>query len=109
MHLKPVIQGLAAIWLVLFLVSFVSLEAGEAGDDFAAGLRRVATFLTWQVLAFVVAAGGAFTTRLAVERGAERVKLFGYLPLAVSVFLVASFILILAYRFYVAPLVTADA
>jgi hypothetical protein len=107
MDLRPVIQGLAAIWLVLFLVSFVALEAGEA-DDFASGLNRVATFLTWQVLAFVVAAAGAFATRQAVARGAARVKLLGYVPLAVSVFLVASFIAIFGYRIFVAPLFSAE-
>ena len=107
MHLRPVIQALAAIWLVLFLVSFVALEAGES-DDFASNLNRVATFLTWQVLAFVVAAAGAFATRHATARGAQKVKLFGYVPLAVSVFLVASFIAIFGYRFFVVPLFSAE-
>ena len=107
MHLRPVIQGLAAIWLVLFLVSFVALEAGDA-DDFASGLNRVVAFLTWQVVAFVVAAAGAFATHYATARGADKIKLYGYAPLAVSVFLVASFIVILGYRFFVVPLFSAE-
>ena len=99
MPLKRVIQGLAAVWLVLFLVSFVSLQTSEQS-----GLARVAVFLTWQVIAFVVAIVGAFTARYAVARGVERVKALGYAPLALSVFLVASFIALMAFRVWVAPL-----
>jgi hypothetical protein len=104
MQLKPIIQGLAVVWLVLFAASFVSLETMESDGSERNQLARVATFLTWQVIAFVVAVAGAFTTRYAVARGAERVKLFGYVPLALSVFLVAAFIALMAFRFYVAPL-----
>ena len=99
MPLKPVIQGLAAVWLVLFLASFISLQTVE--QDW---LARVAVFLTWQVIAFVVAILGALTTRYAVARGVERVKALGYVPLALSVFLVASFIALMAFRIWVAPL-----
>jgi hypothetical protein len=104
MQLKPVIQALAAVWLVMFVISFVALETGAGDDDAAGELRRVAAFLTWQVVAFLIAAAAAFTTRYAARRGAEGVKLFGYLPLALSVFLVASFIAIMAVRFYGVPL-----
>jgi len=104
MQLKALIQGIAAVWLILFVVSFVSLETVESDGSDRSQLARVATFLTWQAIAFAVAAVGAVTTRYAVARGAERVKLVGYLPLALSVFLVASFIAIMAFRFYVAPL-----
>ena len=99
MPLKPVIQGLAAVWLALFLASFFSLQTGEQG-----GLARVAVFLTWQVIAFVVAILGALTARYAMARGVERVKALGYVPLALSVFLVASFIALMAFRVWVAPL-----
>jgi hypothetical protein len=97
--LKPVIQGIAAVWLVLFLASFLSLQGTEQS-----GLARVAVFLTWQVVAFVVAILGAVTARYAMARGVERVKVFGYVPLALSVFLVASFIVLVAFRIWVAPL-----
>jgi len=100
MRLKPVIQGLAAVWLVLFATSFISLQVAGADGGPQSGLARVAAFLTWQVIAFVVAALGAFATRYAVSLGVARVKLVGYLPLALSVFLVASFIAIMAVRFY---------
>lgn len=104
MQLKPLVQGLAAVWLVVFLVSFVSLQTtGEEGDATDA-LGRVAAFLTWQMIAFVVALIGAATARFALQRGIEGVKLFGYTPLALSVFLIASFIALTAFRFYVAPL-----
>ena len=104
MQLKPIIQGLAAVWLLLFAASFVSLETMESDGSQRSQLARIATFLTWQVIAFAVAAAGAVATRYAVARGAERVKLVGYAPLWLSVFLVASFIAIMAFRFYVAPL-----
>jgi hypothetical protein len=97
--LKPVIQGLAAIWLVLFLVSFLSLQTTEQS-----GLARIVVFLTWQVIAFVVAIAGAVTARYAAGRGVERVKALGYVPLALSVFLVVSFIALMAVRIWVAPL-----
>src|SRR5262245_31382072 len=104
MPMKPVIQGLAAVWLVLFVVSFVSLRTTATDGVAQAGLARVAVFLTWQVIAFVVAMLGAVATRYAVTRGVERVKAFGYVPLALSVFLVVSFIALMAFRIWVAPL-----
>jgi hypothetical protein len=104
MPIKPVIQGLAAVWLVLFVFSFISLQTTETDGVAQAGLARVAVFLTWQVIAFVVAMLGAFATRHAVARGVERVKAFGYVPLALSVFLVVSFIALMAFRIWVAPL-----
>ena len=104
MPFKPVIFGLAAVWLVLFVISFVSLQTTATDGGPQSGLARVAVFLTWQVAAFVVAMLAAFTTRLAVERGVERVKAFGYAPLALSVFLVVSFIALMAFRIWVAPL-----
>ena len=106
MQFRPVILGLAALWLVLFVGSFVSLQLTGTDGGSQDGLARTAVFLTWQVLAFAVAMLGAFTTRLAVARGAERVKAFGYVPLALSVFLVGSFIAIMAYRVFVVPALT---
>jgi hypothetical protein len=104
MQLKPVIQGLAVVWLVLFAAAFVTLRTTEAEEGAQGGLARVAVFLTWQVIAFVVAAVAALTTRYAASRGAERIKLVGYLPLAMSVFLVVSFIALVGFQVYVAPL-----
>ena len=104
MHLKPVIQVLAAVWLVLFIASFVSLQIAGADGGPQSGLARVAAFLTWQLIAFVVATLAAFATRYAVARGIERVKIVGYLPLGLSVFLVTSFVALIGFRFYVAPL-----
>ena len=103
MPLKPLIQGLAVIWLVLFTVSFVSLEIMES-DDFASGLSRAAAFLTWQTIALVVAALGALATHHAVAHGTRRIKFVGYAPLVVSVFLVVSFIAIVGVRVLVMPL-----
>jgi hypothetical protein len=104
MRIRPVILGLAAVWLVLFVASFVSLQTTGTDAGAQCGLARTAVFLTWQVAAFVVAILGAFTTRYAVTRGAERVKAFGYVPLALSVFLVASFVALVAFRIWVMPL-----
>lgn len=100
MPFKPVIQGLAVAWLLMFAASFLTLQL--AGDD--SGPEKVARFLTWQLVAFVIAAVAAFATRVAVTRGIGRIKLIGYGPLALSVFLVASFIALMAFQIYVAPL-----
>jgi len=104
MQAKAMIQGLAVVWLLLFVVSFVAMQFVVADDGFAGGLNRIVVFLTWQGIALVVAAVGALAARYAAERGVANVKLLGYGPLAVSVFLVGSFIAIMAYRFYAAPL-----
>jgi hypothetical protein len=101
MPLKALIQGLAVVWVMLFGASFFSLQLGGSEQT---GPARVATFLTWQLIAFVTAAVTAFVTRLAAARGVERVKVLGYAPLALSVFLVASFIALMAFQIYVAPL-----
>lgn len=108
MQAKAIIQGLAAIWFVLFVASFVALQAAGSDDSFAGGLNRVVAFLTWQGVAFGVAGLGAFVARYAAGRGVAGVKLWGYGPLAVSVFLVGSFIAILAVRFYLVPLLEAS-
>jgi hypothetical protein len=107
MQLKPIIQGLAAIWLVVFAVSFFSLR-GDESDDFTSVLSRVVAFLTWQVVAFAVAAAGALATRRAVAREAPNVKLVGYAPLAISVFVVAAFVAIVAVRFVLVPLLESS-
>jgi hypothetical protein len=101
MPLKPLIQALAVVWVLLFAASFLSLQATV--DE--SGPARVATFLTWQLIAFVVAAGTAFATRQAAARGIERIKVIGYGPLALSVFLVGSFIALTAFQVFVMPLV----
>ena len=103
MQLKPIIQGLAVVWLLLFVVSFVTLQ-------FTARRRRHGRVESGRVVpdlagaAFIVAMIGAFAARYAAQRGVEGVTLFGYVPLALSVFLVASFIALMGFRFFVAPL-----
>ena len=104
MPLKPVIQGLAAVWLVLFAASFFALQTTETDGGPQGGLARVVVFLTWQLIALIVAVLGALATRYALTRGVARVRLAGYLPLALSVFLVASFVALMGFRYYVAPL-----
>jgi hypothetical protein len=105
MRSKQIIYGLGGVWLVLFVVSFAMLQSVEpSGSGFTRGLNRIATFLTWQSAAFAAAMVLAWLTRRAAERGVDKIALAGYLPLAVSVFLVGSFIAIVAYRVFVAPL-----
>jgi uncharacterized membrane protein len=100
---KTVVQGLAAVWLLLFLASFLVLQTTDTDGSVVGDLSRIVAFLTWQGLAFVVAAVGAFAARHAARRGVAGLKLTGYGPLAVSVFLVGSFVAILAVRFYLVP------
>jgi hypothetical protein len=105
MPLKPIIQGLAAVWLLLFVVSFLSLQLGsEAEETATSSLNRVVQFLTWQTAAFVVAVLGASATRYAVQRGTVGIKMLGYVPLALSVFFVASFVALMGFRFFVLPM-----
>lgn len=104
MQLKPIIQALAAVWLLLFVVSFVAPQLTGSDDSTVSGLQRVVAFLTWQAAALVVAAIAAFATRHAAQRGVTGIKLVGYVPLALSVFLVASFIALMGFRFFIAPL-----
>jgi hypothetical protein len=102
---KQIVYGLGGVWLVLFVASFVMLQlGGQEGDSAAARLSRVAAFLSWQGAALVAATILAWVARRAVERGLPKVKLVGYLPLVMSVFIVVSFIAIVAYRVFVVPL-----
>ena len=103
MALKPIIQGLAGVWLLLFAVSFVALELTADDGTLAGGLRRLVAFLTWQGIALCVAAVGALLARTAATRGIAGVKLVGYVPLGMSVFFVVSFIAIIGYRMLVVP------
>lgn len=103
-YFRQIIYVLGGIWLVLFGLSFVLLQGSEpAGEGFASGLSRLASFMSWQIGAFVVAVVAAFVTRHAAQRGVDRIKLAGYVPLAASLFLVASLVAIIAFRVYVEP------
>jgi uncharacterized membrane protein len=105
MQSKHVVFGFAGVWLVLFVMSFVVVGLGAVeDDDFARRLSKIASFLTWQVVALLVAAITALITQRLAARGAEGVKLVGYVPLALNVFVVVSFIGIVAYRVFVRPL-----
>ncbi len=104
MPFRKIIYALAATWALLFLSSFFVLTFfGDDGDAMAA-LSQLASFMTWQGAAFVVAAVAAALTRSAAERRVEGIKLVGYLPLAVSLFVLGSLVAIIAYRVYVEPL-----
>jgi len=106
MEAKNVVYALAAAWLVLFAASFLTLEFSEqSGNASAQMLNRIATFLTWQGIALIAAVLLALVTQRAVARGVAKVKLAGYVPLALSTFVVVSFIAIIAYRVFVVPLV----
>ena len=107
MPLKPTIQGLAAIWLVTFAISFVSLRGADADEELAGSLGRIVAFLTWQVVAFAIAAAATLTARHAVARGHLNVKLIGYTPLAISVFVIAVFVAVMAIRFVLVPILEA--
>jgi uncharacterized membrane protein len=105
MQSKHLVFGLTGVWLVLFVASFVVVRAvAPEDDDFARRLSRIASFLSWQVSALIVATITATVTQRLAARGTEGVKLVGYVPLAMSVFVVVSFIGIVAYRVYVRPL-----
>ena len=104
MQLKPIIQGLAVVWLMLFVFSFVTLRTTPVDGGETSALNRVTVFLTWQTAAFVVAVLGALATKLAVGRGVAGIRLVGYVPLALSVFLVATFIALVGFRFFVVPI-----
>ncbi|MEO8467462.1 MAG: hypothetical protein ABI640_19230 [Gammaproteobacteria bacterium] len=109
MQSKFVVYGFAAVWLVLFATSFVVVRAvAPEDDDFARRLTRIATFLTWQLSALVVAAISGFFTQRAVARGTEGLRLFGYAPLALSAFVLIAFIGIVGYRVWLQPLLAAQ-
>jgi hypothetical protein len=98
------VRALAALWLLLFVTSFVAFFVIEpTGDGFTRGLNRLASFLTWQGAAFAPAVICAFLTYRFGD-GAQRYgKLIGYGPLAVSVSLVGLLIAIIAFRVLVQP------
>jgi ABC-type sugar transport system permease subunit len=104
MLVRRVIYALAAVWLVLFAAAFVALGlAGPTDGVFAENLNRMVSFLSWHGAALVVAVILAFVTRQALARGVEKIRLIGLLPLGLSVFLIVSLILIIAYRFGALP------
>ena len=108
MQSKSVVYGFAAVWLVLFATSFIVVRVvAPEDDDFARRLSRIASFLTWQLGALVVALISAFVTQRAVARGAEGLRLPGYVPFAMSLFVLVSFIGIVGYRVWLQPLLAA--
>jgi ABC-type Fe3+ transport system permease subunit len=70
-------------------------------------LTRIASFLTWQLGALVVAVISAFYTQRAAARGIEGLRLPGYAPFAMSLFVLVSFIGIVGYRVWLQPLLAA--
>jgi hypothetical protein len=104
MQAKQLVYALAAVWLVLFVASFVALQlVQDTGNETAQVLNRVATFLTWQSASLTAASVLALVAYRAAARGVAKVKLPGYAPLALNAFVVSLFILIVAYRVLVAP------
>ena len=109
MQSKVVVYALAAVWLVLFVTSFIVVRAiAPDDDDYVRRLSRLASFLTWQLAALVVAAIAAFFTQRAVARGREGFRLPGYGPFALSVFVIVAFVGIVAYRVWLRPLLEAS-
>lgn len=97
------VRAFAALWLALFVASFiVALTTEPTGDSFTRGLNRLASFMTWQAAAFASAVVGAFLTYSARD-AAGRSKLLGYGPLVVSVALVGLLIAIIAFRVLLQP------
>jgi len=108
MQSKFVVYGFAAVWLVLFAMSLVVVRVvAPEDDDFARRLTRIASFLTWQLGALVVAAISAFFTQRAAARGIEGLRLPGYAPFALSLFVLVAFTGIVAYRVWLQPLLAA--
>src|SRR5262249_39648545 len=103
MNLRVVVQALAVIWAVLMIVSLASSLGGEPADGASHGLARLASFLTWQVYGLIVAIASAALTRAAVARGTAQIKLAGYAPLVVSLFVVGAVVLMIAFRVLVQP------
>ena len=103
MSFRTIVQALAALWGTLMLVSLASSLGGGPDDGVDRGLARMASFLTWQMYALVVAIAGAALTRAAVARSIEKIKLAGYAPLAVSLFVVGAVVLMIAFRVLVQP------
>jgi hypothetical protein len=100
---RYVVYALAAVWGVLMVVSLDVSLGGERADQGFAQLDRMASFMTWQVRAFVVAIVSAAVTRVASRRGAERIKLPGYLPLVTSAFTLGALVAMIAFRVLVQP------
>jgi hypothetical protein len=108
MQSKAIVYAFAAVWFVLFATSFVVVRAvAPEDDDFARRLTRIASFLSWQLGALVVAAISGLVTQRAVARGTEGLRVFGYGPFALSLFVLVAFIGIVAYRVWLQPLLAA--
>jgi hypothetical protein len=108
MQSKSIVYGFAAVWLLLFVTSFIVVRAvAPEDDDFARRLTRIASFLTWQLGALIVAAISGLFTQRAAARGTEGLRVFGYGPFAMSVFVLVAFTGIVGYRVWLQPLLAA--
>ena len=103
--MQRIVYGMAGMWAALVVTSFVAFEAAApTGDDLTRGLARLSSFMTWQAIALGLAIATALVAHRAVARGVAKVKLAGYAPLALSLFLVASLVAIIAFQVLVKPL-----
>ena len=103
MSVRAIVHALAVVWAALMLVSLVSSLGGESGDGAEHGLARLASFLAWQVSGLVIAIAAAALTRAAAARRLGEIKLAGYVPLVVSLFVVGAVVLMIAFRVLVQP------
>jgi hypothetical protein len=92
---------------VLFAVSLLAVAVVPENDDYTRRLGRIASFLSWQLGALIVASVSAFLTQRAAARGIEGLRLPGYAPFAMSLFVIVSFVGIVAYRVWLQPLLAA--
>ena len=64
LYSRQIVYVLGAVWLTLFGASFVVLQLTDAaGDGLTRSLNRLASFMTWQISAFVVAIAAALVAR----------------------------------------------
>jgi hypothetical protein len=88
------IYGAVAVWLLLFIVSFVVFATTEPTDSgFTKGLNRVGEWFKWQSAALVAAAALFVFARSARDKLTRQQLWISYSPLIVSGALAGIFVL----------------
>jgi uncharacterized oligopeptide transporter (OPT) family protein len=95
--------GLAALWLVLFVLSFVMAAVTEpTGDSFVRGMNRIGVLLGWQFAALIAAIAALVAALSRPRPRSLGVRLAGYGPLSLMLLEVVAVVGITAFVYYTA-------
>lgn len=89
---------LVVVWALAFAGSFLHYQlAAPTGDGFTRGFNRIAIFLGWQAISFLLAIITMLVARREEEEMTTVLSVIGHVPMVVSGVLLIAFVALVAH------------